>query len=420
MQQTTYGEIPKLKKTKVLERVNVDNFLSKTLVDFKKFKNSNNCIYTKNNSLIKDPVANYLNVFSENQHDRQLKFWLGKEYNKLETIYPKLGSIFTEYYFDNNIDLKGEDYYFHKDNRKVFIDSLSQQPVKDISNFIFENSSLEYNVAIESTFNSEVTAVKSKNINFRIKYDSDFLGKKSKHVIRNFRFIIIDGMIESIGEIYHVLYKAAETKEPYVIFCFGISDEVKDVILQNNSKGITEIMPLCFKFEEATINVLNDLAILMNENIVTAKLGQTISQEVRKNLPIGKRIELDRHGFVLTPQINEESVNKHRLFLENRVKNTSNEKNKDLLIARVKRMSSKTLTLYIPDMLLKNNIFIRELDYALRFFSNSHFTMKKIKSINSNNMYFLPAQLINYVKRSEVSLKRVFKSIDKLIIYEEE
>lgn len=420
MQQTTCGEIPKFKKTKVFDRKYINNFLEETLVNFKKFKNTENCLYTKNSSLIDDPVANYLNVFSDINHKKQLKFLIGKEYNKLEKIYPKLGSIFVEYYFNNNINLEGEKYFFHKDNKDEFVNSLKLDETKSIANFLFEKSTLEYNVVIENTFSDQLTAVKSKNINFRINYDSDFLGSKSKHTIKNFRYIIIDGMIDTIGEIYHVLYKAAETKEPYVIFCFGISNEVKDVIIQNNSKGITEIMPVCFKFDEDTINILNDLSILMNTDIVTAKLGQTISQEVRKDLPVGKKIEFDRTGFVLLPNISAEKVNNHRLFLENRIANSSNDKNKSLLIDRVRRMSSKTLSLYIPERLLKNNIFITELDYLLRFFAKSNFVMRKINSLNSNNTYFLPTSLIELVKKSEESLKSVFNNIDKMILYEEE
>jgi hypothetical protein len=419
MQQTTCGVIPKLKKTRVLNRKTIDIFLEKTLVDFKKFKNSKNCLYTKNHDLIDDPVANYLNVLSNNTHDNQLKYLLGKEYNKLESIYPKLGSIFIERYFSDDIEVKGSKYYLHKDNKSEFIDSLKCQEVKDITEFLFENASLEYNIAIEQTFNSDVTAIKTKNINFRVKYDSEFLGNKSKHTIKNFRYIIIDGMIESIGEIYHVLYKAAEEKEPYVIFCFGISNEVKDVIIQNNSKGITEIMPVCFKFDEDTINILNDLAILMGTDIVTAKLGQTISQEVSKELPLGKRIDLDRYGFVLTPNISDDKVSNHRKFLEKRITNSSNEKNKDLLIKRVRRMSSKTLTLYIPDILIKNNTFIRELDYVLRFFAQSSLVMKKIVSKTSSNVYYLPDDLLDIIDKSKNSLKDIFKNLDKLILYEE-
>ena len=419
MQQTIYGETPKFKKTRVFERSTIDSFLEKTLVDFKKLKESKNCLYTNNSTLIDDPVANYLNILSEKNQNRQLKFLIGKEYNKLENMYPKLGSIFVEYYFNKKINLEGEKYIFHQDNKNEIIDSLNIREVKDIANFLFENCSLEHNITIENVLNDKLTAVKTENINFRIKYDSEFLGRKNKHTIKNFRYAIIDGVIQSIGEIYHVLYKSAETKEPYVILCFGISPEVKDVIIQNNAKGNTEIMPVCFNFEEDTINILNDIAVLMNTDIITAKLGQTISQEVSRDLPIGKKIEFDRTGFILTPNINKEKISKHRKFLEKRAKETSNDKNKHLLIERLRRMSSKSLILYIPENLLKDNSFVRELDYFLRFLSNSSKKMIKIKSINSNNTYFLPENSIEIIKNSSKSLEKIFDKLDKMILYEE-
>ena len=127
---------------------------------------------------------------------------------------------------------------------------------------IIKSASLEYVIDIKSYLGEQVILKKNNEINFRIRYDASFLGNKAKHHMSNFRFLIIDGYVESVGEIYHFLHQAAETKVPYVIFCFGMSPEVKNVIQQNNSKGITEIMPVCFSFQEETINILKDIAVV--------------------------------------------------------------------------------------------------------------------------------------------------------------
>ena len=56
-----------------------------------------------------------------------------------------------------------------------------------------------------------------------------------------------------------------------------MSPEVKHNIIQNNSQGRTEVFPVVISFDENTINILNDLAIVHNSGVVSSKLGQTIS-----------------------------------------------------------------------------------------------------------------------------------------------
>ena len=124
---------------------------------------------------------------------------------------------------------------------------------------------------------------------FNIAYDCDFLGSNKEVIMKNYRFIIIDGFLESIGEIHHLLHYAAESKEPHVIFCFGMSEEVKSVIIENNTRGITKIFPISMTFDESSINILNDIALIHDSEIISALKGQTISQEMRKSLSIGKK-----------------------------------------------------------------------------------------------------------------------------------
>lgn len=418
MQQTTYGEIPKKKKTAVFDRNLVEKFLESNKNNFKSVENCRNFLYSKGNVLIKDPVANYLNLSTDSRLDKELKNILSNEYLKLEKLYPNLGSFFLTSFFDANFDISEENYLLHRDNLADFFKTLKNSHVKKILNFLIENSSLEYNVEIKSTATNQITFSKSKNINFRIDYDSSYLGMKNAHEIKNFKYIIIDGQIESIGEIYHLLYKAAETKIPYVIFCFGLSSEVKDVILQNNSKGITEIFPVTLKFDENTINILSDLSAVLGSDVVTAQKGQTISQEIKKELKTGKYIRFDRKGFVIHPSVSEERINKHRKFLEKRIENSSNEKNRELLVYRKRRMSSKSTKIFIPDILLKDPSFSSELDYGLRYFSNATRIMKKITT-SQNDTYFIPKDYIKPIYAKIESMKNIYENIDKVLLWED-
>ena len=52
--------------------------------------------------------------------------------------------------------------------------------------------------------------------------------------------VLVEGFIETEGEIHHLMHKASITKEPYVVFCTGMSTSVKMLILENNKRNITE------------------------------------------------------------------------------------------------------------------------------------------------------------------------------------
>jgi hypothetical protein len=199
-----------------------------------------------------------------------------------------------------------------------------------------------------------------------------------------------------------------------------MSDEVKSVIIQNNAKSITEIMPVCLKYDENTINILNDLAVLLQGDVVSAQKGQTISQEVRKKLLSGKQIIFDRSGFVLTPNASENVIRKHKAFLDERISNTSNEHNRKVLIDRVKRIACKSLKFYIPDEVHDMSVFLSEIDYVLRFLKFASDKMIKIKSQLASKTYYFPKYCLDLVELKVKSLDKTYEKIEKIILVKED
>ena len=95
---------------------------------------------------------------------------------------------------------------------------------------------------------------------------------------------IIDGFIQTVGEIHHILEKSNnDLNNTFVLFCFGMADDVKKTIITNNKKGRTRVFPLSFEFNESNLNFMNDIAVVHNSDIISSLSGQTISQAVRKN-----------------------------------------------------------------------------------------------------------------------------------------
>jgi len=412
MQQTICGEIPK--KTRVFDRKIVDDFLDESESLFMNLKDSQYCLYS-NSRLISDQALNYLNSSSGDNNKEQLKILLKKEFIECEKIYPYLGDFFIHNYFLENDNINLSSYSFFEESSSEFKDSLKFKEIKDIFNWIIANASLEYTINVQKNILNDICVEKNNVLNFDLDYDSSFLGGKDFHTMREYKFIIIDGYIESIGEIHHLLDQANRTKIPHVIFCFGMSEEVSHVIKYNNTQSKFEVMPVVIKFDENTINVLNDIAVLHKDYIVSSRSGETISQAVRGDLKIGKEIIFHNTGFKIRPVASDVDLMLHRQFLNKRILEAPHEESKKLLVLRLKRFATKSIKIYLPEKVYGDNDFMRELDYVLRFIKHVN---RSFYSIDFNKRkYYVPTHLLSFVEKKCNSLKSIYSQIGKLVTH---
>lgn len=413
MQATTYGETHK--KVEILSGKVVKDFLEKEKNKIK-FFSKKTCLYSEG-SLIKDAVPNYLNDLPLNEVEKTLKNIILKEFYNCENKYPYLGDYFLNRFFGLENKKKSRfTFKFNKQKQKSFIKSIDDKNCKNITSWLFNNISLERNVSIENHDGDEIVIDCLEDFTFMFEYDFDYYTKNVGLNVKNYRFIIIDGLIESVGEIHHLMEKANRTKEPYVIFCHGINEEVKYNILKNNAEGRTQILPVDINFNEETLNVLNDLAVAHNDSVVSSKMGQTISQEIRKDLKRAPSISFYKNRLVIKSNTNDATIKAHRKFLRKRIIEgmSKGDVNTDILVSRLKSFSTKTVKLYIPDS-INSRKFSRDLDYSLRFMSSLD---KDYLMINCNfkSNYFVPVNFLKFVEQKVKSTKDIIENIDKILV----
>ena len=413
MHQTTSGETPKVK---IDGRKSVDNFLESSKLEFDRDDLGKNCIY-KNLNQNEDRIINFLNTTpgKENSTEHQLKSLIRDEFDYCEKIYPYLGDAFLFSFFDKKILNSKSLKIFTKKTYKQFLETIPEKNSKNIVTWIIENSSPDREIDIQSSYVQDIEIVLKEDIFFDLEYDSDFLGNKKDLILKDYRFALIDGYIESIGEIHHLLHYAANSKEPHVIFCFGMSDEVKNVIIENNSRGITQIMPVSMSFSEETINILNDIAIVHNCDVISSLKGQTISQEMRKTLKVGKEIIFNRKGFSVKPIASSQDLKTHIRYLEKRVNEAEIDTNTDVIKKRIRNIKSKMMTIYVNKDLANSNLFNRSLDYGLRMLKNSHQPYFSIDLENKNIL--MPAQIYHFLQKRVNITKEIIYSIEKSVIF---
>lgn len=414
MQAIISGETPN-KKIDVYTGNYINDFLENEKKIFDSFSKKH-CLYQNKFSII-DSSLNYLNVIPTKKIDIPLKSLLLKEFNECDKLYPYLGDLFLESFFNNNKSSKNKFFKFNKSYQQKFIDSIDDINVKNIILWLINNISIERNISIlENNDENDITLEVLEDFIFNINYDFDFFKKNRGIKIKDYRFLIIDGYIESVGEIHHLLENANTTKEPHVIFCHGISNDVKYNIIRNNAEGRIQVLPVSIDYNENTINFLNDLAVLHNSDVVSSKLGQTISQESRKQLSLGKSITFNNNQLVIKSVVSEDKIRLHRNFLKKRIDEAKlkSDINIEVLEKRLKSFSSKLIKIYIPTNLLRDKKFTRELDYSLRVISSFSDNLSFKKNKFKEN-YIIPKKFLKIVEDKIESLKFIFENIEIIL-----
>lgn len=401
-------------KTKVVDKEKVNKFLKNQKSLFDNFKS--NCLY-ETGDLINSPVLNYLNYKSLDKTDQLMKSILINEYDELEKIYPYLGDLLLYNFFDKSRKNKTKSFKVNKKIISDFFNEIENKSNKELFSLLVNKCSLEYMVDISFYKGKEIIFEKVKENNFKLYFDYDFYKDTRNNQMFEYKVVVIDGVIQNVSEIHHLLYDSAENKSKYVIFCYGMSEEVKHTIITNNKKNITNVFPISLNFDENSLNVLNDIAILHDCDIISANKGQTISTEIRKIKAVGKKIKINKDSFSFIPVCSENKIEAHKIYLNKKINNTNIDDLKSIFSERYKRLFGKKIILKIPDLLKKDTQVIRELDYILRFFSNQNkfFVRKKINKKDNKKVYF-PLQYLKIVENKNMSLNKTFENLEKIVI----
>lgn len=413
MRATTSGVIHK--NDVLLSKEYCKSFLSRQKEIFESLSKKRNVVYDKNTT-ISDASLNYLNTLTENKKDKALKNMILREYYDCENMFPYLGDLFLHRLFSKQFKIKRNTFGFEKRHESDFVKSLKSIENRRIANWFFKNCNLNRNINVEKYKGTEFIFEFTKDFVFDLSFDGDFYSKNKIYECKQYKYVIINGFIDSVSELHHLFYKAHESKIPHVIFCMGMHEEVKKTIMQNNNMGKFQVYPVCLSInDEYSLNVLNDIAAIHGGTIVSSDLGQTISQEVRKELSEGNYICLNQEKVVIRSNVSEQSIQKHREFLKNRIDEAiiKPDVRVDVLQKRLKMFTDNKLNIYLPELFLKDRDVTREVDYLFRFLSVLN---KKLKVVEMNNQkFYFPDDYINISEIKQKSLEAKFAEISALI-----
>jgi hypothetical protein len=166
----------------------------------------------------------------------------------------------------------------------------------------------------------------------------------------NPKILVIDGFIESVSEIHHILEKQFETKQSSIIFARGMAPDVISTLRVNFDRGSLKTVPVIVNFDLEGINTINDIAVVSGGDVISSNKGNLISSIDYNTIKAVNSAVIYPTKVVLQHNQTSRAVSAHTTFLKNkRNENSSIEDVGKLYDKRIRSLSSNHVLMRIPD-----------------------------------------------------------------------
>jgi chaperonin GroEL (HSP60 family) len=196
------------------------------------------------------------------------------------------------------------------------------------------------------------------NLQQLISVDASFL---------NPRVVCIDGHIENISELHHLLEESINLCEPCIIFARGMSEDVKNTLKVNYDRGSLRVIPYGVQFDLEGMNTLVDISVISGCDVVSSLKGELINNIKFIDLPRVDQVDFFKNNLIIRNLSTYHRVNKHLLALKKRRLEQQIEDVGNLLDKRIKSLSPNHVIVRLPDdqNFVKNS---QAIDTVLRTF----------------------------------------------------
>lgn len=224
-----------------------------------------------------------------------------------------------------------------------------------------------------SSSSTNISLKKSTTTNTYIEFTEGYIFSLASllnlknHEAVDVKVACIDGFIENISEIHHLLSYLSETGSNCLLISRGMSNDVLNTIKVNNDRKTLAIFPYRSQFDVENVNTIVDIAVASGTDVVSTTKGNLISSIRPEGLG----------GLKYCTFSNEYIRAKSRssdVHVKNHVKNlrkTAEERPEisSLLYKRIRSLSSSCIDICIPDDI---NYFSRssQIDEGIRIISS--------------------------------------------------
>lgn len=144
--------------------------------------------------------------------------------------------------------------------------------------------------------------------NFAISGPLDNMGNWRK---QDTKVIVIDGVIQFVHEIHHVLEAAASQKFPLLIVARGFGEDVVQTLRVNRHRRTVDCLPITVPVEIDTLNTPKDISIICNADMISTAKGELISSVNLSSSPTVQEINYRPGQLTISNRATDTAVKIH-------------------------------------------------------------------------------------------------------------
>ena len=153
---------------------------------------------------------------------------------------------------------------------------------------------------------------------------------------------MIDGIIETVGEIHKILQYLNENKRPAVFFTRGFSEEVIATLGVNAQRQTLDVVPVVVPYTPVHVNTLNDIAITCGCDVVSSLKGELISSiDIAEYTPVDM-IKINSQNSIIINERTKSQVGVHITHLtQQNIKASEKEKSPAAILEKTKLIQAR-------------------------------------------------------------------------------
>ena len=207
------------------------------------------------------------------------------------------------------------------------------------------------------------------------------------------RVFIIDGMIENVSEIHHLLESLSGSIEPGVIFARGYAEEVIATLAVNYKRNTLDVIPVVVPYDLQGMNMLKDIAVVCGCDVVSSLKGELISNIKFDEIQTAEYVLADADNIVIRHETTHQYVSAHIKDLKKRITEKDIVRDKvQLLNERIKALTSGCVEISLGPEYAKNiDMNVRRLETGIQMMAEISRTgiidlKKAVNSIDANHI----------------------------------
>ena len=226
---------------------------------------------------------------------------------------------------------------------------------------------LEGKVYIENGKQENYLIEQKLGYTFKVNPYNFFLKNNDIWETEKCKVILVDGVIEDVSEIDHILTKSHETKIPLLLLAQGFSEEIVATLKANQERGNFECIPLRVMPDLESINIISDMAKACNTTPVTSLKGDRLCFLNYDEIPIVDKIRCNRSHVTIQHRASHNAVAAQIRYLVDKRQYEPVEDIVNLIDKRLRSLVSNSVVVHLPNMPANNLDDVRvKLDNGLR------------------------------------------------------